>query len=370
MLHFGHGGAALVQAPGRSPRCLAWRSTLALVLGVAAGCGTTRVTNTQRAATEQLLISNAIDQAVSQLDFRALAGKPVFFDAQYLAPGADQGYVVSSLRQQLLACGCLLQEGRAQATYVVEARSGGIGTDQHALLFGVPQMNVPSVLPGQPSLIPEIPLAKKTDQKGVAKIAVFAYNRRTGRPVWQSGVVQAQATYQDAWILGAGPFRRGTLGEATDIAGAQVSIPLLSGKEGEQAEVAPGLAVTRPAMWEEPATALLSLYELAGASVPAVKTLASPAAAVPPSVEFAGGALSPTAAATSAKAVADPTPPPSMDPIRFPAWPLDGAGRRKGADAASCTTSPPAAGGDHGVVAFRQPMINARRGPGVRAVLR
>ena len=116
--------------------------------------------------------------------------------------------------------------------------AGGIGTNQNSLLFGVPQMNVPSVLPGQPSLIPEIPLAKKTDQKGVAKIAVFAYNRRTGRPVWQSGVVQAESTSKDTWVLGAGPFRRGTLGEATDIRRAQVSIPLLSGKEGEKAAVA------------------------------------------------------------------------------------------------------------------------------------
>jgi hypothetical protein len=299
---------------------------LAFVLGVAAGCGTTRVTNTQRAATEQLLISNAIDQSVSQLDFRGLAGKPVFFDAQYLAPGADQGYVVSSLRQQLLACGCLLQEVRAQATYVVEARSGGIGTDQHSLLFGVPQMNVPSVLPGQPSLIPEIPLAKKTDQKGVAKIAVFAYNRRTGRPVWQSGVVQAEATSKDTWVLGAGPFRRGTLGEATEIAGAAVSIPLLSGKEGEKAEVAPVLAVTRPARWEEPPTELLSPYRLAGTEAPAEPAKASPPPAVLPSVESTSGALSPKAAATLSKATGDPTPPLSMEPIRFPAWPLDRAG--------------------------------------------
>jgi hypothetical protein len=74
------------------------------------------VTNTQRTATEQLLVSNAIDQSVSQVDFRGLAGKPVFFDPQYLAAGPDHGYVVSSLRQQLLACGCLLQESRASAS--------------------------------------------------------------------------------------------------------------------------------------------------------------------------------------------------------------------------------------------------------------
>src|SRR5205807_6610370 len=140
-------------------------------------CGTTRMTDAQRTATDQLLISNAVDQAVSQLDLRWLAGKSVYFDPQYLDGTVDRGYVVSSLRQQLLASGCVLQDDRAKATYIVEARAGGVGTDRHSVLLGVPEMNVPSVLPGQPSHIPKIPFAEKTDQNGVAKVAVFAYNR-------------------------------------------------------------------------------------------------------------------------------------------------------------------------------------------------
>ena len=47
------------------------------------------------------------------------------------------------------------------------------------------------------------PFSKKTDQKGVAKLAVFAYNRKTGRPVWQSGVVQSEGTSKDTWVAGA-----------------------------------------------------------------------------------------------------------------------------------------------------------------------
>src|SRR5438128_10256326 len=178
-----------------------WR-LIGLILGpgllLALGCGTTRMTDTQRAATEQLLISNAVDQAVSQLDFRCLAGKQVFFDPQVLDNTVDKGYVASSLRQQLLASGCILQEDRAKATYVVEARAGGVGTDRHSVLVGVPEMNVPSVLPGQPSHIPKIPFAEKTDQNGVAKVAVFAYNRKTGRPVRQSGAVEPVSSARPA----------------------------------------------------------------------------------------------------------------------------------------------------------------------------
>ncbi len=253
----GHGYLSKPCRSGNNSWIRGWRHVLVGAF-VAVGCGTTRVTDTQRTATEQLLVSNAVDQAVSQLDFRILAGKSVYFDAQYLAGCIDRGYVVSSLRQHLLASGCILQEDRARATYVVEARSGGVGTDRHQVLIGVPEMNVPSLLPGQPTLIPEIPLAKRTDQKGVAKLAVFAYNRRTGRPVWQSGVVRMVSTTKDTWLFGAGPFRQGTIGDATEFAGQplpipQIPLPLLRGREQGNEEPPPAIAVTRAASWIEPA---------------------------------------------------------------------------------------------------------------------
>jgi hypothetical protein len=216
---------------------------------VTAGCGTTRMTDTQRTATEQLLVSHAVDQAVSAIDFRVLAGKPVFFDPQYLDGVVDRGYIVSSLRQQLLAAGCLLQEDRTKATYVVEVRSGGIGTNRHALLIGVPQMSVPALIPGQPSQIPEIPLAKKTDQEGIAKIAVFAYNRKSGQPVWQSGVVQAMSSSKDTWLLGAGPFQNGTIRKSTAFAGEPV--PFFGPKENQAVAAANIMPVTQAAAWKE-----------------------------------------------------------------------------------------------------------------------
>jgi hypothetical protein len=221
------------------------------LLGFLLGCGTTRVTDTQRTATEQLLVSNAIDQTVSQFDFRSLAGKTVYFDPQFLDGTVDRGYLVSSLRQHLLASGCLLQEDRNKAAYIVEARAGSVGTDRHGLLFGIPQMQVPTLLPGQPSQIPEIPLAKKTDQKGVSKIAVFAYNRQTGRPVMQSGVVQAISTSKDTWVLGAGPFQRGTVREGTEFAGQPIQVPFF-GEKPDGEVLPPVVPVTQAASWSEP----------------------------------------------------------------------------------------------------------------------
>lgn len=213
------------------------------------GCGTTRVTDTSRTATEQLLISRAVDDVVSQIDFRILAGNRVFFDPQYIEKTVDGGYLVSSLRQQLLAHGALLQEDRTKAAIVVEARSGSIGTDRQDVLIGVPQMTLPALYPGVPSLIPEIPLAKKTQQRGVAKIAVYAYHRSTGRPVWQSGTVQNDATARDTWVLGAGPFRRGSLSE--NLGQLFADLPLVAAHT-EVEPLEPWITATQFAAWPVP----------------------------------------------------------------------------------------------------------------------
>ena len=227
---------------------------LAALLLAGCGCGTTRMSDTQRTATEQLLISNAVDQVVSQLDFRCLAGKPVYFDPQYLDGTVDRGYVISSLRQQLLASGCVLQEERAKAIYVVEARSGCVGTNRHSLLVGVPQMTVPAFVPGQPSQIPEIPLAKKNDEQGAAKLAVFAYNRLTGQRVWQSGTVEATSDARDMWVAGLGPFRNGTIAHGTELAGEELSLPLHRDDKDAGRRTRDIPPATSAATWREPPT--------------------------------------------------------------------------------------------------------------------
>ncbi len=199
-----------------------WAGALCLVVSV--GCGTTRTSNTQRTATEQLLISDAVDRTVQDINFLALSGKSVYFDEQHLRGVVDENYVISSLRQHLLGSGCLLQAKRENAEFIVEPRVGTIGTDSNNLLFGLPATNVPqvAVLAGLPPMIPEIPIAKRRHQRGVAKIAVFAYRRDTGEPAWQSGIVTNESTSNSVWVLGAGPFKRGTIHEGTSFAGKKL----------------------------------------------------------------------------------------------------------------------------------------------------
>jgi hypothetical protein len=139
----------------------------------------------------------------------------------------------------LLAHGALLQEDRQRAIYVVEPRTGAIGTDKNSVLIGVPALSLPPLVPGIPTTIPEIALIKNTDQKGVAKIAVFAYNRVTGRALWQSGTKEADSNLEDTWVFGAGPYSRGSIRPKAQIAGEE--IPSLSLPFGGEKQSDPSL---------------------------------------------------------------------------------------------------------------------------------
>jgi hypothetical protein len=217
------------------------------------GCGTTRMSDTLRTGTEQLLLSAAIDRSVNAMEFDVLEGKDVYFDPQYLKGVSDEGYIVSSIRQRLLAEGVFLKATREDATYVVEARAGAIGTNRQDVLIGVPQTSLPTggLAPGVPSVIPEIPFAKKTHQKGVAKIAVFAYNQITGQAVWQSGATPITADARDTWVLGTGPFQRGSIYNGHSFMGQRVKWPWSVTKTAVAHDDAAGVPVNSSRLFPE-----------------------------------------------------------------------------------------------------------------------
>lgn len=193
------------------------------------GCGTT----TNRVATEQLLISNAIDEAVAQIDFTQIGGNKVYLDTRYLKADKKSGlvntnYVISSLRQQLTAANCQIHDSQDQADIIVEPRIGAMGTDGHKITYGIPKTGglsaAASAFAGSPiASIPEISLAQSDAQSGIAKIVVFAYQSTTRQPVWQSGTAKAESNSTSTWVLGAGPFQKGTVYESTRFAGREIT---------------------------------------------------------------------------------------------------------------------------------------------------
>jgi hypothetical protein len=217
------------------PPHLAALLCLALIASTA-GCGTTRWSDSKRTATEQLLISDAVERAVMQLDMRPLAGQTVFLDTTILDDVTDGKYLASALKHQLLASGCRLAAGADTADIVVEARAGAIGTDRNDLLFGIPATSVE--VAGNGTSIPEMALFKRTDQRGVAEVNLFAYDRASGRAVWQSGLARTNSNTRDRWMMGSGPFQDGDIHEQMEFAGERLPKPLTTTPDGEDTPVA------------------------------------------------------------------------------------------------------------------------------------
>ena len=154
----------------------------------------------------------------------------MFFATDYYRPTEDQQYLIDTVRQKLLASGCVVKDSKAAADLVVGMRVGTMGTDSNQVIFGVPSVNVPPALaalgssPMSIPTIPEVPIVKKQAQRGVAKIGLFAYEQKTGQAYWQSGATAIDATAKEVWLLGAGPWQWGTIYDEPKFAGGKDAV--------------------------------------------------------------------------------------------------------------------------------------------------
>jgi hypothetical protein len=206
--------------PGRRRRLA--RSVIVLGLASACGCGTVKTTGTARTGTEQLLLTHAWDSALQKVNFRALTGVPVYLDTTNVT-AVDQGWVVSSLREAMLAQGVLLRSKPEQAQWIIEARVGAYGTNDKNWLLGIAQTTIPPTITGLPSgTIPKLPLIEKSDQQAVAKLALFAYDRGSGQFVWSSGTMLATASAKDVFIGGLGPWHKDSIEGGAEFVGFKI----------------------------------------------------------------------------------------------------------------------------------------------------
>ena len=193
-----------------------------LTLIFCAGCGTTKWSDTSRTATEQLLISSAMDDVIDEFNFYPLSGRKIFINDKGVS-STDKEYLLSILRQQLAANGTFIMEKKEDADYILEVSTGAVGTNRYDLMYGIPETSVPAVLSlGAGTTIPEISLIKKTDQKAQIKLTMWAYNQKTGAIIWQSGEKMKTASIRDRWILGAGPITKSSFNDKTQIGGDDV----------------------------------------------------------------------------------------------------------------------------------------------------
>jgi len=289
-------------------RPLPWLGIVAAASLTVLGCG--RIVSQK--ATDQLIAGDAVDRTVSQIDFRILMGKKCFLDTQYInktIPGVGfvtSEYMISSVRQKMMCDGCLLQEKADEADFVVEMRIGALGADGNEVIYGVPANNfvsiAASVVPTSPQAaaalpsMPELSFGKKDDQMAAAKIALFAYNRRTRDPIWQSGLSESRSLVADRWFFGAGPFHKGNIYGTKKQ--QQTDPPLFGSMEDDEPPKADYFVERR---FADPTKSLADNPPPAKPAVAAV----TPAAGATPT------AATPTAAAPAASTPAAVTAPPA-----------------------------------------------------------
>ena len=175
-------------------------SLLGFACFVFAGCHAIRITEPERTATEQLLLSTATDHAIRDIDLKALDGKKVFFKPDYFE-SYDDGYALCAIRELLAKNGAHLVADLEQSDLVGEARSGALGIDSRDSLLGLPELTIPIPFAGQVQS-PELALYKAQHADSIAKFALLAYETKSGEFVHATGSMIGKAKFHHYKILG------------------------------------------------------------------------------------------------------------------------------------------------------------------------
>jgi hypothetical protein len=189
------------------------RRFLALILLVCplTGCSTLRTTDPARTATEQFLMTEAVNRAIDQLSAVALRDKEVFVSDEFINRYEDR-FLMAELRARLLMSGVRLRDKREQAKIILEVRSGGVGIDRQDYLLGIPAIVMSSSGTGEiPLTTPEIAIVKNLKQRGFASVAFVAYWAETGELVASSGPFIGRTLREDYWLFGTGPRTVGNI---------------------------------------------------------------------------------------------------------------------------------------------------------------
>ncbi len=169
------------------------------------GCTSTNSSNTARTATEQMLVSNAVDQSLSKVDFQAFGGRKVFVEEKYL-DCIDKNYVASSVRHRVLMQGGQIASKAEEADLILEVRSGAVGTNSSNSFLGIPQIQIPGMF-----ATPEIKLINRVNQSGTAKIGLVAYDAKTHQVLGDGGMSLAKSADNNWYVFGIGPWQNGSV---------------------------------------------------------------------------------------------------------------------------------------------------------------
>lgn len=163
---------------------------------------------TSPSATQQILLAQAYDQALQDVDYQLLVGKKVYLDATNIKL-ANAGWQAYRLREELCRRGVLLQTKPEEAELIVEASVAVNGTDAEMGSFGI---SMPAISQAASVLSSSSgSLVQSINQYATIRLSLFAYESKSRQFYWESGPIErvswARATYAPFLPV----FRSGTI---------------------------------------------------------------------------------------------------------------------------------------------------------------
>lgn len=150
---------------------------------------------TSRTATEQLLVSQALERSLSRVSVPLPDGSSVAVETAGLKD-TDTAFTRELVASRLASLGVSVQKKEEEASYLVRVIIQTLGTDQEISFFGMPP--VTSVL--LPFALPELAIYKHMHQRGVVRLRLEVFERATGRFItwtrWYEG-----STYFNQYTL-------------------------------------------------------------------------------------------------------------------------------------------------------------------------
>jgi hypothetical protein len=161
---------------------------------LASGCVYNRTSSdTNRTATEQLLVSHSIEQAVAELALPPLGERRVAVSVESV-PAADTGYLRGLLEARLGSEGARLVPS-AEAEVRVVALIGAIGTASRKGSFGLPSIPLPTL-----GVTPEVPFISSARQSAWTRLQVTVWEA-DGVQLARSPSVQVESHYNVTSVL-------------------------------------------------------------------------------------------------------------------------------------------------------------------------
>ena len=188
------------------------------------GCATIRITDPAQTADQQFLLTQAADQAISQLSLDSLRGRGVWIVSEYAfsttrpfeqsfltdevrVPQFESAYLIAALRARLLQLGARLPPSREESDVILEVRTGALSINRIDFLLGLSAFAIPSTGSNSSGVFSyasssNLALFQNTKQDGFASVAVVAYWKSTGELLALSGPFIGRTHRYDYFILG------------------------------------------------------------------------------------------------------------------------------------------------------------------------